>query len=111
MKVVRCSDEAYAQLAEFAASNRLNIAQSVERAVECLVRDVDEDPDVLRQGILDDVGEVLRVELHRMLGDADKLGGGLSEWIQVAFKVNLVTNTNVNAICKNLGIEPESTRG
>ena len=99
MKVVRCSDDAYAQLAEFAASNRLNLAQSVDRAVECLVRDVDESPDM--EAVVNDLREVIREELHATLGDSSEA----KKWSSSMFDLALHTNSDVRAICDKVGIK------
>jgi len=106
MKVLRCSDDTYALIADHAGQRRLSLSQAVGELVSERVVS----PDHLDEMALpvESVREVVREELQRTLGDAAQLRGGIAAWLTGMFHMQLQTDSNVNSICKALGFEPST---
>lgn len=104
MKVLRCSDDAYALIAEHAAERRLSLSQAVGELVSEKVAS----PEYIEEMALpvESIRQVVQKELQRTLGDAAQLRGGIAAWLKAMFDVQLQTDSNVISICKAMGFEP-----
>lgn len=107
MKVLRCSDDTYALIADHAGQRRLSLSQAVGELVSERVVSSDYVEDMALP--VESVREVVREELERTLGDAAQLRGGVAAWLTGMFNVQLQTDSNVIAICKALGFEPSTS--
>jgi len=104
MKVIKCSDDTYAIIADHAGQRRLSLSQSVAELVNERIVTPDYAEDMALP--LESVRDVVRDELQRTLGDAAELRGGVAAWLKGVLDVQLQTDSNVIAICKCLGFEP-----
>lgn len=107
MKVLRCSDDTYALIADHAGQRHLSLSQAVGEMVSERVVEPEYAEDMALP--METVRQVVREELERTLGDdAAALRGGIAGWVTGMFDVQLVTYSNVIAICKALGVEPDT---
>jgi len=103
MKVVRCSDQAYAGIAELASQRHLSMARVVEELVAYRGPGLSSG-----EGQIDELAETFRTGLREFLGDADEMRGGLAGWVRGVFQIQMSTDTNVNELCRANGLEPKS---
>jgi len=106
MKVLRCSDDTYALIADHAGQRHLSLSQAVGELVSERVGGSGYAEDMALP--VETVREVVREELQGALGF--ELRGRVAEWLKGILDVQLQTDSNVNAICKVLGVEPTKTR-
>lgn len=108
MKVLRCSDDTYAIIADHAGQRRLSLSQALGELVNERVVSPEYAEDMALP--VETFRDVVREELQRTFGDADQLRGGVGTWLQGMFDVQLQTDSNVISICKALGFTPERVK-
>ena len=108
MKVLRCSDDTYALIAEHAGQRHLSLSQAVGELVSERIVSPNYAEDMALP--VESVREVVREELQRTLGDAANLRGGVAAWLVAMLDLELNTDANVADICKANGIEPRRVK-
>lgn len=104
MKVIRCSDDTYALIADHAGQRHLSLAQAVSELVGDRVISPEYAQEIAQHA--ETVREVVREELDRTIGEAWKFRGGLAMWVKGMFNLQMATDANVAALCRDSGIEP-----
>ena len=95
MKVIKCTDEVYDQVAAHASERGITLTRAVG---ELVVGQVDMELPV------DKVREVIKEELEVRLGK--QLSGGVSKWLDGILTVQLNTDQNVINLCRLQNMEP-----
>lgn len=108
MKVLRCSDDTYALIADHAGQRRLSLSQAVGELVSERVVG----PDYAEEMALpvETVRQVVREELQEALRKDGPFRNWLFEWFNAIIQTQFVTDANVMSICRNLGFEPKTRK-